>query len=71
MTDIDLSDLAGARDGAQPLRGYLASPPGTGPWPAMVMIREIFGLDRSCAATLTGSPVSATSPWPSTCSAPG
>jgi len=45
MTDIDLSDLAAARDGSQPLRGYLASPPGTGPWPAVVMIHEIFGLD--------------------------
>jgi carboxymethylenebutenolidase len=44
MTDIDLSDLAD-RDGSQPLRGYLASPPGTGPWPAVVMIHEIFGLD--------------------------
>ncbi len=45
MTDVDLSDLAAARDGSQPLRGYLASPPGTGPWPAVVMIHEIFGLD--------------------------
>ena len=45
MTDIDLSDLAADRDGSQPLRGYLASPPGTGPWPAVVMIHEIFGLD--------------------------
>ena len=25
MTDIDLSDLAAARDGSQPLRGYLAN----------------------------------------------
>jgi carboxymethylenebutenolidase len=46
MTDIDLSDLAVDRDGSQPLRGYLASPPGTGPWPAVVMIHEIFGLDE-------------------------
>ena len=46
MTDIDLSELAAARDGSQPLRGYLASPPGTGPWPAVVMIHEIFGLDE-------------------------
>jgi carboxymethylenebutenolidase len=45
MTDIDLTHLAAARDGSQPLRGYLASPPGTGPWPAVVMIHEIFGLD--------------------------
>jgi carboxymethylenebutenolidase len=46
MTDIDLSHLAAARDGSQPLRGYLASPPGIGPWPAVVMIHEIFGLDE-------------------------
>jgi carboxymethylenebutenolidase len=45
MTDIDLSDFAADRDGSQPLRGYLASPAGTGPWPAVVMIHEIFGLD--------------------------
>ena len=45
MTDIDLSDLATARNGSQPLRGYLATPSGTGPWPGVVMIHEIFGLD--------------------------
>jgi carboxymethylenebutenolidase len=46
MTDIDLSDLAADRDGSRPLRGYLASPAGTGPWPAVVMIHEVFGLDE-------------------------
>jgi carboxymethylenebutenolidase len=45
MSDIDLSDLAAARGGSRPLRGYLATPAGTGPWPAVVMIHEIFGLD--------------------------
>jgi carboxymethylenebutenolidase len=45
MTEIDLSDLAAGRGGSRPLRGYLASPAGTGPWPAVVMIHEIFGLD--------------------------
>ena len=40
MTDIDLSALAAARDGSQPLRGYLSTP-----WPGVVMIHEIFGLD--------------------------
>src|SRR5271163_39142 len=45
MTDIDLSDLAADRDGSRKLRGYLASPAGTGPWPAVVMIHEMFGLD--------------------------
>jgi carboxymethylenebutenolidase len=45
MTDIDLSDLAAGRGGSRPLRGYLARPAGTGPWPAVVMIHEVFGLD--------------------------
>lgn len=45
MTDVDLSDYAAPRDGSQPLRGYLAAPTGTGPWPGVVMIHEIFGLD--------------------------
>jgi carboxymethylenebutenolidase len=45
MTDIALSDLAADRDGSRRLHGYLASPAGTGPWPAVVMIHELFGLD--------------------------
>jgi carboxymethylenebutenolidase len=45
MTDIDLTDIAAARDGSRPLRGYLCSPSGSGPWPGVVMIHEIFGLD--------------------------
>ena len=45
MTDIDLSGLAADRGGSRHLRGYLASPADTGPWPAVVMIHEIFGLD--------------------------
>src|SRR5580658_9379285 len=57
MTDIDLSDLAADHDGSRPLRGYLASPAGTGPWPAVVMIHELFGLDdvmRGYADRLAG-----------------
>jgi carboxymethylenebutenolidase len=45
VTDIDLSDLAADGGGSRKLRGYLARPAGTAPWPALVMIHEIFGLD--------------------------
>jgi carboxymethylenebutenolidase len=45
MTDIDLTDPAAARNGSPRLHGYLATPRGSGPWPGVVMIHEIFGLD--------------------------
>ncbi|MGI8968104.1 MAG: dienelactone hydrolase family protein [Chloroflexota bacterium] len=45
MTDIDLTGIAATHGGSQPLRGYLVKPSGTGPWPGMVMIHEVFGLD--------------------------
>ena len=46
MTDIDLTPPGRPpAAGPSPLRGYLASPPGTGPWPGVVMMHEIFGLD--------------------------
>src|ERR1700758_5784221 len=45
MTAIDLSGLAADRNGCRKLRGYLAGPAGPGPWPAVVMIHEIFGLN--------------------------
>src|ERR1700678_2235 len=45
IPDIALPGRAADLDGSRPLRGYLASPAGTGPWPAVVMIHEIFGLD--------------------------
>ncbi|HTF50108.1 MAG TPA: dienelactone hydrolase family protein [Pseudonocardia sp.] len=45
MADLDLTELASARGGSGTLRGYLAAPAGDGPWPGVVMIHEIFGLD--------------------------
>jgi carboxymethylenebutenolidase len=45
MTNIDLSAESSARGGSQNLGGYLATPPGPGPFPAVVMIHEAFGLN--------------------------
>lgn len=44
MTDISLGAVAG---GSADLRGYLARPgSGSGPWPGVVAIHEIFGMDE-------------------------
>lgn len=48
--DIDLSELSAERGGSRPLRGYLAWPSGdghgSGPWPGIVVVHEVFGLDE-------------------------
>ena len=46
MTDVDLSASSSAAGGSVPLRGYLQRPEGPGPWPGVVVIHEIFGLDE-------------------------
>jgi carboxymethylenebutenolidase len=45
MTNVDLSVLSTSRQGSFPLRGYLARPESDGPWPGVVLIHEIFGID--------------------------
>jgi len=45
MTDVDLSVLSASRKGSFPLRGYLVRPEGAGPWPGVVLVHEIFGID--------------------------
>ncbi len=45
MPDVDLSALSADRHGSVPLHGFLATPDGPGPWPGVVLIHEIFGLD--------------------------
>lgn len=42
MPDIELGPVS---DGSSNLRAYVAVPPGDGPWPGVVAIHEIFGLD--------------------------
>jgi len=45
MDNVDLSVLSASRRGSLPLRGYVARPEGVGPWPGVVMIHEVFGID--------------------------
>lgn len=46
MADVDLSVLSASRGGSFPLRGYIERPDGEGPWPGVVLIHEIFGIDE-------------------------
>jgi carboxymethylenebutenolidase len=45
MADVDLSETAQRYGGSPRLSGYVARPPGPGPWPGVVMLHEAFGLD--------------------------
>lgn len=45
MTHVDLSQASIAAGGSLRLGGYLATPEGPGPFPAVVMIHEAFGLN--------------------------
>src|SRR6478735_5133537 len=45
LSNVDLSRASGAAGGSPVLRGYLASPEGEGPFPAVLMVHEAFGLD--------------------------
>ena len=42
MTEVSIGAVPG---GSADLRGYLARPSGDGPWPGVVAIHEMFGLD--------------------------
>jgi carboxymethylenebutenolidase len=45
LHNVDLSGASLAAGGSPRLRGYLAEPEGDGPFPAVLMIHEAFGLD--------------------------
>ncbi len=45
MANVNLSALSSSRHGSTSLGGWLARPTGTGPWPGVVLVHEIFGLD--------------------------
>lgn len=45
MTYVDLAAGSATAGGSPSLRGYLAKPAGQGPFPGVVMIHEVFGLN--------------------------
>lgn len=45
LHNVDLTGAGNAAGGSPRLRGYLAEPKGDGPFPAVLMIHEAFGLD--------------------------
>jgi carboxymethylenebutenolidase len=45
MPDVDLTKRSAQVGGSQPLGGFLVRPDGTGPWPGVVMVHEVFGVD--------------------------
>lgn len=45
MSHVDLTSLARRNGGSQPLGGYLATPPGDGPRPGVVVVHEALGLN--------------------------
>lgn len=45
MTHVELRHASTSRRSAMPLQGYVVRPQGDGPWPGVVLIHEIFGID--------------------------
>lgn len=55
MTEMmpTLQEIEIPLEGDNTLRGILAIPPGKGPFPAVVMVHEVFGIDESMRAHIT------------------
>lgn len=47
---VDLSHLSAERGGSRRLCAYVARPTGEGPWPGVVMVMEIFGVNDDMRA---------------------
>ncbi|MEO6703663.1 MAG: dienelactone hydrolase family protein [Jatrophihabitantaceae bacterium] len=47
MTTVDLRAESAGSGGSAALTGYLAQPTSPGPWPGVVIIHEMFGLDEA------------------------
>lgn len=45
MTIIDLASAATVEGASQGLSAYVATPSGGGPWPGVVVVHEVFGVD--------------------------
>ena len=45
MTQAELSSIPGVTGSSPHLLGYVARPSGAGPWPGVVVVHEVFGLD--------------------------
>ncbi len=48
--DVDLTEASASRGGSVPLQGYLGLLNGAGPWPGVVVVHEIFGVDDNTRA---------------------
>jgi carboxymethylenebutenolidase len=51
--DVKLTEIFIPLKGDDELHGVLAVPPGKGPFPAVVMVHEVFGIDESMRSQIT------------------
>ena len=51
--EVTLTEISIPLEGDDQLRGVLAVPSGVGPFPAVVMVHEVFGIDESMRSQIT------------------